>query len=209
MIKLTIDQEIEILENLGSYIANGSSRVVYDYDNDYIVKVALDKKGQYQNNVEVKNYRNYGDTYLARIQSYGKYIVVMERVDELDYCTVEDIWEAGDYDEFVDWNTDQNGNYYYEGVDEDLFYKVQKTVDALEQWNGRTEDNYQIGTVGGRIVAFDYGFETGSFDKCVSNLGDQCYSVLESVGLAVLDILKGEREFDDILETYGLVKDRW
>lgn len=206
MIKLTTKQEIEILENLGNFIANGSSRVVYDYNNNYVVKVALDEKGQYQNSVEVRNYHDYGDTHLARIQSYGEYTIVMEKIDELDCCLVVDIWESEDYDEFIDKKSHRHKN---ENIDEDLFYKIQETIGALEEWNGSTEDNYQIGTVGNRIVAYDYGFEESNFDKCVSNLSDQCDSVLKKVGLAVLDILRGIEQRDEILENYGLVEDRW
>jgi hypothetical protein len=204
MVKLTINQEIEILENLGEFIGNGSSRAVYEYNDDYIVKVALDKKGQYQNSAEVKKYRKYGDLHLARIQSYGKHIVVMEKVDILDYYIVYDIWHSENYDEYTDEDKD-----YYEakGIDESLFYKIKETVDALDEWNGTTSDNYQIGIVGDRVVAYDYGFETGSFDKCVSNLGDLDYYALENVALAVLDILKRKGKVSEILDNYGLVPD--
>src|SRR5690554_313172 len=206
MIKLTIDQEIEILENLGDFIANGSSRAVYEYNDDYVVKVALDKKGQYQNKVEVNSYRKYGDLHLARIQSYGKHIVVMEKVDMLDYYVVYDIWHTENYDEYTDEDKD-----YYErkGIDENLFYKIKETVDALDEWNGTTSDNYQIGVVGDRVVAYDYGFETGSYEKCVSNFSDLDYYALENVALAVLDILKRKGKVSEILDNYGLLSSRY
>lgn len=206
MIKLTIDQEIEILENLGDFIGNGSSRAVYEYNDDYVVKVALDKKGQFQNNAEVKKYRKYGDLHLARIQSYGKHIVVMEKVDMLDYYVVYDIWHTERYDEYVDEDKE-----YYEakGINEEVFYKIKETVDALDEWNGTTSDNYQIGIVGDRVVAYDYGFETGSYEKCVSNLGDLDYYALENVALAVLDILKRKGKFNEILDYYGLLSSRY
>jgi hypothetical protein len=209
MIKLTIDQEIEILENLGEFIANGSSRAVYEYDDDYVVKVALDRKGQYQNNVEVKNYRAHGDLHLARIQSYGKHIVVMEKVEELNYYTIMNILRSEYYNEFVESNTNEEGFYYYkdESIDEDLFYKIHETVNALDKWNGSTADNCQIGIVGNRVVAYDYGFESGSFDKCVSNFCELGYA-LENVSLAVLDILKRKGRFKEILDNYGLVSSK-
>ena len=206
MIKLTINQEIEILENLGDFIANGSSRAVYEYNDDYVVKVALDKKGQYQNKVEVNSYRKYGDLHLARIQSYGKHIVVMEKVDKLDYYVVYDIWHTENYDEY----TGEDKEYYEaKGIDESLFYKIKETVDALDEWNGTTSDNYQIGIVGDRVVAYDYGFETGSFDKCVSNFSDLDYYALENVALAVLDILKRKGKVSEILDNYGLLSSRY
>jgi hypothetical protein len=147
------------------FINNGSSRAVFGYTNDLVVKIAIDKQGQRQNANEINAFRYYGSyAPLAKITAYGKNIVVMERVDALEYGEVEAIVN----DEYYE-DEDENGEVYEVYGDGEFNEKVKDVVYELERINGETDDNFQIGyNSNGNIVAYDYGYNSGGYGELVS-----------------------------------------
>lgn len=153
--KLSLSEEREILLQAikkDEFLDNGSSRAVFALNDEYVVKIALDEGGFLQNDLEIKMYEM--DTinkYLARIESYGKFIIVMERVspiDEVFYPEEEDYFLEND--EFDEEAYDK---------DVDLFDKTREVIYELQDYLGSTTDNEQLGfTAEGDIVSFDYGF---------------------------------------------------
>lgn len=154
MKKLTNLQEILIIESIKNkklkFINNGSSRAVYKLNNDYIVKIALEKEGILQNNFEIESYEKYGYTGLfAEIQAYGQYIVIME------------------YVEIDNENLDMMADEYFEELDQ-LYEEVYNAIGGLI---GESGDNYQIGiNKKGDVVIYDYGFNT--LKSCMSQIGN-------------------------------------
>lgn len=149
-----------------SFLNNGSSRAVFEIDKDIVIKIAYDKKGQYQNAMEISRFRNFGSEYLATIYSYGKYVVVMEKLDVLDDETV-----SYAYDEDFDKIKKYAGNEY--DPEKYILYsnEIIKTVDFLNENIGNSYDNYQVGiSKDGRVVSFDYGFDVSNRDICVSEI---------------------------------------
>jgi len=180
MKRLSIKQELDILAQLKAddFLDNGSSRSVYSFG-DNVVKIALDRKGQYQNHVEIKTFREEGDEYLAKIQSYGKYIVVMEKVLAYDRDFAEIMCNAPDEWEY------QSERHEYE-MTKELAYQFEDVKDHLDYVLGGSADNYQLGlTKDGRIVAYDYGYESESHEISVSSM----YSYIDAIGYSELPIL--------------------
>jgi hypothetical protein len=175
MKRLTKTEERAILNDLmisGNFIANGSSRAVFDFNDNLVIKIAIDRPGQRQNANEIQAYKIYGkDSPLAKIVSYGKNIIVMEKVNPLDYDEVEGII-SGYYRDDYDYNEDEEYEEPY--PDGEFIEAVRNTVRALERINGETDDNFQIGyDSNGRLVAYDYGYESGGFPYLVSRSMDR------------------------------------
>ena len=95
MRRLTKVEERQIIKRAieeDCFLSNGSSRAVYSLGDGTCLKVALDKKGQFQNHIEIETFFHHGKTYFAEIFSYGKYVVVMEEVEVIEEA--EDfIWQ--------------------------------------------------------------------------------------------------------------------
>lgn len=167
MKRLARNEEVKILKELmkneGNYLGRGSSRVVFDYTEDLCVKVAFDKKGQFQNHTEIETFEANGNDFLAEISSFGKYIVVMEKVEPFCMDEVSDAIEYLCYGELYDEDFEPN---FSEQESESLLQVKQE----LDYMLGETEDNLQLGlTSDYRIVAYDYGLQPDNHDKSVSN----------------------------------------
>lgn len=156
MRKLTIREELNILWKLRekqNFINAGSSRAVYKLNSTTVVKVAIDKAGRTQNKREVEIFEEHGSQYLAKIYAYGASILLMEVIDPfyVDY-----------YEEIVSM---------YEGnlMTEYEFEHINDVLDFLNDINGDTEDNLQLGyTKCGVAVSYDYGFDV-DVEENVSN----------------------------------------
>jgi hypothetical protein len=148
MKKLSIKEEYDLLKSVldkeHSFIHNGSSRAVFLLPDSRVLKVAMDKQGRRQNANEVYVYGKEGNQSLAEIYAYGNFIVVMELVDEhsMEYC--QDIYYECEELKYTDKE----------------YLEVLNAITLLEEYNGSTDDNFQMGTSRntGRIVAFDYGY---------------------------------------------------
>lgn len=156
MLKLSKEREKNILKLLSKQkrYENGSSRAVFLFEN-FVIKVAFDLGGFLQNEREIELYKDYGSEYLAKIFAYGDYILIMERVELLDYEMVGDVVEyEGDYNEYL---------YFFDREVPGINDKITDTVYFLHDINLETTDNYQLGlTNDDRVVAYDYGyFESG------------------------------------------------
>ena len=135
--RLTLVEERKLLKRLEKckVLGRGSSRIVFEHPTNpnLVVKVAVGACSLRQNKAEVENFKRFGDAWLARIESYGRFCVVMERLtqicDEDNYDTYED---AQDYRE---------------------------AFEALTDMIGYTSDNYQLGWSNRGVVAYDYGFD--------------------------------------------------
>lgn len=168
MRRLTKVEEKQILKEAlmyGQYLGNGSSRVVYSLGNGKVVKVAYDRKGQYQNHIEIETFGQYGKSYLAEIYAYGKYIVVAEEVDA-DGSVEEAI---NDYNYYVDDGISCDGEVEIYGLTGDQIQEAMDVKDQLDWILGCTADNYQLGVrKDGAIVAYDYGYQPDEHDMSVS-----------------------------------------
>lgn len=142
MKELTIREEYDLLQELlveeGNFIHNGSSRAVYRLDKNRVLKVAMDRQGRQQNINEINLFRAHGNQHLAEIFAYGKFVVVMEMVDEQDMDEM-----MSEYDEFDN-------------------QEVIKIIDFLEWSHGSTDDNFQLGysMTRDKLVCYDYGYHT-------------------------------------------------
>lgn len=164
--ELTIKEEIQILKELrkhSSYLDNGSSRIVYTFNDGFVYKVAFDEQGQFQNRVEVDNFKTYGNEYLAKIKTYGKYIVVMEEVEVIPY----DFLERLVLEEEMEYYDDHEILEEF-GFSRKVFEQAEETYEFLEGVNGHTYDNIQLGLAGDRVVSFDYGYISGEQRRSVS-----------------------------------------
>lgn len=157
----------------GEFLDNGSSRAVYDIGNGRVLKIAIDRKGQYQNKTEIELYR-YSDSreYLAAVYAYGKFSVIMEKVVPVEYEDVRSLaHDCGYFNESSESDeTTEDAIKKYYGIEKIEIESVKKVYDYLEFENGNTGDNYQIGIrPDGSAAAYDYGFISGKYDMCVSN----------------------------------------
>lgn len=82
MIKLTKRQEKAFTRHifLQHFIEEGSGRIVYNFRDHFVLKVAKNKNGYLQNKLEVERYQKYGGERLAKIIAYSKKIIIMEKV---------------------------------------------------------------------------------------------------------------------------------
>jgi hypothetical protein len=172
MFKLTEAEEItflkDIIDNFSNEIGIGSSRQVFEFMSDKVIKVAADTGGINQNKREIELFRKYGRKYLAEIYAYGEYIIIMEKVETV--CA----------DEIIIGYEYEYAENLSELLDEREYNKIISTYNFLTNVNGCTSDNYQLGIrENGDYVAYDYGYESYSTDS----IGDARYYALEEYGL--------------------------
>lgn len=158
MNKLTTEQEYKIIADIrdGKYqqIGRGSSRIVFNLGNNIVAKIAVGRSALEQNRLETLNYCQDTDCICAKIYSYGKFIILMEKLQPI---------------------SDQDGLFYYDKN------KYSDRYDAMEQLGlnniycsacdllGETEDNYQIGiSQDGSYKLYDYGYKVNSETPNVS-----------------------------------------
>lgn len=215
MERLSVFEELAIVRQAkeGNFLDHGSSRAVFSISDTHVVKVAMDRQGQYQNMREIQAYRNMGEPQgpLAEITGYGKYCVVMEKVVPLDYDLVRDIVQYDDdddYDSYSECSDCSDCSNYSEPVASNAGQKLLNYIIAdygignaetlnhvrdvfgFTQYNiGHTSDHYQIGLrADGTATCYDYGFEPGNYDTCVSN---SLYGTIISLGeYGLLDMIE-------------------
>lgn len=126
---------------------------------EYVVKVAIGMAGINQTAIESGCYSCLGHKYpLAAIPFMGDYVEIMERVQVID--GPRSAWSPDDREGFVHEMVD----YYDTNWDE--AQKMYDVVQQLDELNGETADNGQIGyTADRRIVAFDYGYDAHDDDN--------------------------------------------
>ena len=169
MKRLSLSEELALLQKAyqyGEYLDNGSSRSVYDMGDGTVLKVASCKRGQFQNGMEIETFRNgrYQDS-LAEIYSYGKYVVLMEKICPIGFELVEFLYNNGNYESEVEhyW-----GEYGLEIASRQG--ELIEHIRNMEEMLGETVDNYQVGIDDdNNIKAFDYGFESSSYQLSVSD----------------------------------------
>ena len=139
--KLSVCQEIKLLRQLKNckIISNGSSRLVVidPRDSKKVVKIAVGAWSFRQNKFEVGLWNLLNDERLATIYEYGRFVIVMERMDE----TFDD-------------DTIMNS-----GFDEEVVNEASKIAYWLNMRLGETADNWQLGLVNGKWKSYDYGFD--------------------------------------------------
>lgn len=180
--RLSEDQERALLLALcdteqATQIDSGAGRTVFTVCGDTfnnlgievpcncVVKVALGIPGMNQNEVECNAYENYINLGypLARIFYRGQFIEIMERVTTLESDCGRDYDEYGDIEDFVST---------YEGeLADDVLYDIWNTAVRLEDINGCTGDNGQLGyNDANELVAYDYGYQADSDTRFCSDL---------------------------------------
>ena len=153
MKKASVEREKEVLSRFldkENILGIGSSRIVFDYDEDKVIKIAIDSEGSYQIENEVMVYEgSNGSDYLAKIYEYGRYYIIMEK---LTIHTSPDQIEC-------------------DPTDDELSVAL-----FLEDYMGDTGDNFQIGVrADGSYAAYDYGYESGNHRECVSRILQDIY----------------------------------
>ena len=156
---------------------NGSSRAVFqfDYGNDcYVIKLAADMQGRRQNQIEMNLWENAGHQgFLAAIRyAYKDMFIICDYVDTLPFEVGEWAYTRG-FDYFKEnivseYSWVLPSNYTDEDI-EDLYDEFNATIYRLEDYQGETNDNYQLAfganefnnrTTKYSIVAYDYGYTT-------------------------------------------------
>lgn len=174
--ELTIEQAMEVLNhisvNKSLFEGNGSSRAVYHIlynGKEYVVKLAGDGQGRKQNEIERKLYEEqHASNFLAPIVwAYQDIMLICDYVEILDFELVEYAYNES-FEDFVEWAITDFG---YEEDDRERLCELQnnivEVVSLLENFQGKSSDNYQIGYnthdtgIGAnKIVAYDYGYCT-------------------------------------------------
>lgn len=175
MKKLTFVEEInilkEIIDNAYEYVGHGSSRAVYLYG-DQIVKIALDEGGINQNKREVELFEEHGGEHLAEIYAVGKYIIVMEYIEEMR----EDAEWLMYRDDFKYIYFKRNNKVCF--IKRPVFLnksdkKILAACNFLTYVNGNSSDSCQVGlSDSGAIKAFDYGYLVGEGDSSIGSISD-------------------------------------
>lgn len=173
LVELTTQEQRDILqyckENT-TYMGRGSSRATFEFKEfpDIVIKIIVDSKGEYQKDKEIQIYETLGSQFLTKIYAYGDYFAICEKVEpfHLDdvICYLTDYYGGGDIEEDSIFT-------------EDDMAQIQNVVEELECELGETSDNCQLGRslVDGRIVSYDFGYESGSNSYSVSDqLGSVC-----------------------------------
>lgn len=175
MKKLTTEEELDILNvalNKNEYLDNGSSRIVCELSDGKVLKIAVDEGGIVQNNREIETFEEFGNQFLAEIFAYGKYVIVMER---LDYATrIEDIFR---YQHSAQTQFDKECCGWGAEYDEEQFESALVTQYELGEILGESEDNDQLGMRVGtkQVVSYDYGF---CEDEEGTNISDNLRSLI-------------------------------
>lgn len=150
---------------------------------EYVVKVAIGMAGINQTAIESGCYKSLGHNYpLAAIPFMGDYVEIMERVKVID--GPRQAW-GQDSEDFIC----EMVNYY--DAERDEAQKMYDVICALDELNGETSDNGQIGyTIDGRIVAFDYGYDARDDGGLCSDLDETLDFYDEDTLVAYLRALK-------------------
>jgi hypothetical protein len=158
MRKLTLDEEILILEKVKGkdYIHRGSSRAVYSFEDNMVIKIARDVQGINQNRKEVSTWRKVCGTpdagFFAEIYFYGRRVVIMERLECVDYEELQYIIEDEDWSSLSEMEEKKK-----------LFRKMEQAIFTICDYIGDTSDIYQLGTsLDGCVKIYDYGFAHSS-----------------------------------------------
>lgn len=162
MKKLTKQEEKAIIGNIiekellafkSLLLGYGTSRAVFNYGKDKVVKIALDEGGITQNKNEVNFVENFGDECVASIFGYSDNILIAEKLITYDLNHIEDAYCYFVNDGIFDEDYSDGG--FSNRELEDLV----DTVDFLNSAIDYTADNYQLGQDGyGKFKAYDYGY---------------------------------------------------
>ena len=171
--QLTKEQALEVLEHIWeSYEDYGSSRLVHaiKYNGKYYaVKIIADNQGRHQNRTEIELFERHGDEkFLNPIRwAYKDLMIICDYVYPIDYDLVDAAYNRGP-DAFHALSNDWFDCEYTAEESEFLCEDMAYVVSCLENYQGDTSDNYQIGYnengfgIGERcIVAYDYGYTSG------------------------------------------------
>lgn len=183
MRKLTLREEKRVLNSVLRKVAKGyetgSSRLVVDFGIDKVVKVAFNDNGLKQNLLEIDTFLTAErQDYLATIYAYGSNVIIMERVETIG--ELECISAFYELEELA-----ENDSY---------FEKCLEIAEYLNDINGFTEDNMQIGIgVNGDFKAYDYGFkaEIGARNQ-MGNMRDYGTDEIKGELYSLLDYLECE-----------------
>lgn len=147
-ILLTPEDERLIIEHLtpNDYIANGSSRVVYELnvgEHNYVAKVAMSHGGVNQNQVEYDFYR-YNRGPFAILFAHGKVVNIMEVVENCQFVDQDDFYWDDEYEE--------------ECGDMGPWLEVIEILNEITGYDGGDNGQLGISSITGEIVAYDYGY---------------------------------------------------
>ena len=204
-IHLTTHQEKVIIDKLlkrkAEFLNYGSSRVVFPWTDDKIVKIALTEEGIKQNKNELRVFTDCEeDDILSNIFAYGKIVLICEK------CDLEVDADSDVFDEVMQDLYDNGKN--------EIADKAQKAVDYLNNHYGHTDDNYQVGyNRKGYLVCLDYGFDPTSDDEagdlvdiCSSNTSHKILKMaIATLHCAANDYTFDSEELEEVLEgNYGI-----
>ena len=175
---LNAQEEIKILRELlerndlkETIIGSGSARIVFDSEEDYVIKLGIGESGYLQNMRELERFQEDKDAgFLAVLEGIGRFILLQEKVSSADE-ELRDIF----------------GNYYMNDSDgvEDCVAEIMEYMDCSEEeardmvevyktacdYYGETTDNAQIGKTAHRgWVLYDYGYVPGEDSNQASGM---------------------------------------
>lgn len=125
------------------YIGSGSGRIVYDLDNGYVIKVAKNKKGIAQNEVEYQISTSYSSDLFAKIPQVSEdfKLLIMEKAERIrNFSVILDYFQVKSKSEFLKLN--------------ELEY-LYTTLNLMPMDLCRSVN---WGTINNRPVIIDYGF---------------------------------------------------
>ena len=201
LVELTEQQQRDIIQYCKEntrFLGRGSSRATFEFKEfpDIVIKIIVDSKGEYQKNKEIEIYNMLGNEFLTTIYAYGDYFTICEKVDAFETDEV-----SNSLCEYFEGNIIEDGGKY--GQD-DMPY-IQNVVDALSSELGETPDNCQIGRslIDGRIVSFDFGYETGSNRYSVSDQLGYVYRYFDEPNMMFGYLL------NEVGTDYGFIEDQF
>ncbi len=136
--------KIDIENNKYHLIGSGSGRHVYDMDNDYVIKVAKNRKGIIQNKAEEEIASKNKDTlYLAKIKAVSEdYLyLIMEKAERINSFT--EVWD------------------YYKVKNNRELFQIEDFRNIINECGLLTVDlqrKTSWGIIKGRPVIIDFGF---------------------------------------------------
>lgn len=150
MEKLTREQEKELLRAIKrNHIGHGSSRTVFrhPFNRKLAIKIAIGDGGKNQNKTEIEVNQKLPQ-YTNTIHAYGENIIVCDLIIRDWRNKIDMLYYGGS------WSEDKRK--FFKETEKAI---IQEIIEELDEINGDTADNYQIGkTINGKIVAYDYGF---------------------------------------------------
>lgn len=201
LVELTAQEQHDILQYCKDntvYMGRGSSRATFEFKefSDIVIKIVVDSKGEYQKDKEIEIYKTLGSQCLTRVYAYGDYFAICEKVEPFDHDEV--ISYVSDYLE--DWFIEEESIFTKDDI-----CQIQNVVEELDEELGETSDNCQLGrsVVDGRIVSYDFGYESGSNSYSVSDQLSYVCRFFEEPNM-LFGYLLNEVETD-----YGFIQDRF